>query len=168
MDPVLNAKYVPHDNFALLRIKALTFLAHCSRLRRSRPEKGGITLNRHHHVIPLSVALCLSHPEGFQQLKRALDSFVSCLSDHFRINWQWDEGDDVRPPGVSEMSNQSATVHCLIGCCYLQLWNVRSLRDENVKAVLVARRLVNFISHFGPATVSRRMRRDRQVESNFC
>lgn len=155
LDPDISAKYTPKSSFWILRIKALTLLAHCSRLCRAKPEKGALTLNRTQHVIPYSVAVCLSHPEGFRTLRQALNTFVSHLPPHCYVPWEtWDEGDIMRLPEDQAIHVQGAVLQTLMGACYLQLWNVRSMRDENVKAVLVARRLVGFIGRFGAATVS--------------
>jgi len=143
-----------HESFHVLRIKALTLLAECAKLRRQRPEVGQ-SPPRGGGLPTLSTASFVSNPHRFSQLKAALDQFVRQLPHEYRVPWeQWDEGDEVLPHGSPRVRSDGIGIHFLVGNAYLQLWNIRSLRDENSKAVLVARRMANLIPYFQPPAAS--------------
>jgi hypothetical protein len=145
-DPSVPGK--AHNSFKVIRLQALALLNRAIAIRR----------------IPVVIDPSPWDPR-FAQLKAALDRFCDNLPTTFRSPWpRWDDGADMPMPRVavgreaavvvSSSARTALTQQFLLGNAYLQLGNVNSLEDPNVKAVSIARRVVNLILLFSSQKVS--------------
>jgi hypothetical protein len=144
-DPTVPGK--AHNSFRVIRLQALALLNRAIAIRR----------------IPVVVDPSPWDPR-FAQVKAALDRFCDNLPPTFRSPWpRWDDGADMSMPRVAVAREASVVVSSfprtgltqqfLVGNAYLQLWNVNSLEDPNIKAVFIARRVVNLILLFSSQKV---------------
>jgi hypothetical protein len=133
-DPTVPGK--AHNSFRVIRLQALALLNRAIAIRR----------------IPVVVDPSPWDPR-FAQVKAALDRFCDNLPPTFRSPWpRWDVAREASVV-VSSFPRTGLTQQFLVGNAYLQLWNVNSLEDPNIKAVFIARRVVNLILLFSSQKV---------------
>jgi hypothetical protein len=155
-------------------MKALTLLSQAVKLRNVLPEPKGSAIGE--MAIPVrssgtSKAAFVSNPTAFTRLKSSLERYCDQLPASHRPPWKrWDEGTERLQPRIRTGKDTAVLVRLhtqerltwqnfLIGNAYMQLWNVNSLAAENSEAVLVARRIVDFVCTYSGLDVSETLAR---------